>query len=105
MEVDSVETLLILWVLCAGLAYLIARDRAPSRAALATFLGFVFGPVGVGITFLLSDGRPEAPAASDSTSEASENTVQVTVPEQPMRTPAEIRRDLAKLRENLSKRD
>ena len=49
------EVLFILWILCAGLAYMIARDRAPSKAGLAAVLGFLLGPLGVGITFFLKD--------------------------------------------------
>ena len=57
----NMEILLVLWVLCAGLSYFIARDRAPSKAPLATLFGFLFGPIGVGITFFLND----EPAKSD----------------------------------------
>ena len=56
----SIELILILWVLCAGLSYFIARDRAPNKAPLATLLGFLLGPIGVGLTFLLKNENDEA---------------------------------------------
>jgi len=53
----DIGTAIIVWILCAGLAYFIARDRAPSQAPLATLLGFVFGPIGVGISFFLKEAN------------------------------------------------
>lgn len=47
----------ILWTVCAGLAYMIAKDRAPSKAATAALLGFALGPIGVGIAFMLKEGE------------------------------------------------
>ncbi|WP_323007562.1 hypothetical protein [Pseudorhodobacter sp.] len=49
------EVLVIVWVLCAGMSYFVARDRVPSKAGLATLLGFMFGPLGVLFTFLLNE--------------------------------------------------
>ena len=49
------ETLVVVWVLCAGLSYVIARDRVPSKSGLATFLGFSFGPLGILFTFFLKE--------------------------------------------------
>ena len=51
------EVFLIIWLICAGLAYIIARDRAPSKAVLAAILGFLLGPVGVIITLFFKDSE------------------------------------------------
>lgn len=47
---------IILWTVCAGLAYFIAKDRAPSKAPLAAVLGFALGPIGVAVAFVLKEG-------------------------------------------------
>ena len=47
------ELWIIIWVLCAGLCYFVARDRSPSSVGLATALGFFLGPLGVLLTFLV----------------------------------------------------
>lgn len=49
------EIFVLIWIVCAGISYMIARDRAPSKAPLAAILGFLLGPIGVGITFFLKD--------------------------------------------------
>ena len=70
-ERTIMEVFVILWVLCAGLSYFIARDRVPEKAPLATFLGFALGPIGVAITFLLKPntrGGEEPPTNSNSIS-------------------------------------
>ena len=58
------EAILILWVLCAGLSYFIARDRVPEKAALATLLGFLLGPIGVAITFSLKPDTKSSEVSS-----------------------------------------
>ena len=99
------ETLLILWVLCAGLAYLIARDRAPSRAALVTFLGFAFGPVGVGLAFLFSDGRVDTHEKGEGVKTSETEPTEHNETDVPVRTVAEIKRDLEEMKQRLSNRD
>lgn len=47
------EILLLIWLVCAGLAYMVARDRAPNKAGLAALLGFLLGPIGVLISFFM----------------------------------------------------
>lgn len=47
------EIVLLIWVVCAAICYFIAKDRAPSKAGIATLLGFFFGPLGILITFFL----------------------------------------------------
>lgn len=54
----------IFWILCGGFAYLIARDRAPSKVVIASALGFFFGPIGVAATFLFSDSPRSNPRRS-----------------------------------------
>ncbi|KIN78159.1 hypothetical protein [Shimia haliotis] len=49
------EVMILLWIVCAGLSYMVARDRAPSKAGLAAALGFLLGPLGVLISFFLKD--------------------------------------------------
>jgi hypothetical protein len=49
------EVMLILWVICAGVSYMVAKDRAPSKAGLAAALGFFLGPLGLLVTFFLKD--------------------------------------------------
>lgn len=49
------EVLVILWVICAGVCYMIAKDRAPSKAGMAAALGFFLGPLGLIATFFLKE--------------------------------------------------
>ena len=49
------EILVLIWIVCAGISYMVARDRAPSKAGFAALLGFLLGPIGVLITFFLKD--------------------------------------------------
>ena len=49
------EICILIWLVCAGLSYAIARDRAPSKTGLTTALGFSLGPIGIGITLFLKD--------------------------------------------------
>jgi len=49
------ELAVIIWLICAGLCYIIARDRAPSKTGLAICLGILLGPLGILITFFLND--------------------------------------------------
>jgi len=51
------EVMILLWIVCAGLSYMVARDRAPSKAGLAAALGFLLGPIGIAATFLLKDAE------------------------------------------------
>lgn len=48
-------SVIILWTICAGLAYMIAKDRAPSKAPIAAVLGFALGPIGVAVAFMLKE--------------------------------------------------
>jgi hypothetical protein len=59
------EFVLILWVLCALFAYIVARDRAPSKAGAAALWGFLLGPIGVVIAFNMKEPekRPNAERA------------------------------------------
>lgn len=86
---DLVQPLwLIAMTLSATLSYLIARDRSPDKSLQAVLWGYLLGPFGVAITFLItqkvdtSDGYERPPTA---------NTKSVE----------EIRNDLDRLRSNL----
>jgi len=43
---------LIIWLLCAGICYAIARDRNPEKTTSAVLLGLLLGPIGVLIVLL-----------------------------------------------------
>lgn len=60
------ELLVIIWVLCAGLCYFIARDRSPDSVGVATALGFFLGPLGILLTFIILPKRPGTPTAQSS---------------------------------------
>lgn len=95
------ETFVILWVLCAGLSYFIARDRAPSKAPLATLLGFLLGPIGVGLTFILKEGTgPNAAPVADeqANSDVTPDQAQPTESARPTRSLEEINADIARLK-------
>ena len=49
------EFVLILWVLCSIFSYIVARDRAPSKAGAAALWGFLLGPIGVVIAFNMKE--------------------------------------------------
>jgi hypothetical protein len=49
------EVAILIWVVCAGISYVVAKDRAPSKAGMAAALGFFLGPIGLLITFFLKD--------------------------------------------------
>ena len=97
-------TAAIIWILSAGLAYMIARDRAPSQTILATILGFLLGPIGVLLTFLLKD--QDADLSNNSKQDrALETTVKEVETEldKPARSAQEISADLAKMKERIGK--
>jgi hypothetical protein len=101
------ETVLILWVLCGGLAYFIARDRAPSKAGLAVVYGFLFGPLGVGLTFLLKDANSETTGELErslNTDRASGDLPgSESLDAQPrVRSIEEVRKDLARMKARIS---
>lgn len=57
------EIFVIIWMFCAFFAYIVAKDRAPSKTGLAAALGFFLGPIGVVITFFMRDSwsiRPKS---------------------------------------------
>ncbi|CUH70206.1 hypothetical protein TL5118_04181 [Thalassovita autumnalis] len=39
------EVVILLWIVCAGLSYMVARDRAPSKTGLAAALGLTIQPL------------------------------------------------------------
>lgn len=47
----------ILWMLCSGLAYFVAKENAPSKAGTAAALGFALGPIGVAIAFMMKEDK------------------------------------------------
>ncbi len=89
------EVLLLVWVLCAGICYLVARDRAPSQAGMATALGFFLGPLGILITFFLQE--------ADKTDKADQISTLDTdgTPKPPTRSIAELTADLDRLKKKL----
>lgn len=60
------ELIRLLWLifltLNASLCYFIARDRAPEKAFQAIVWGYLLGPIGVGVAFLIT--RDEKPPTS-----------------------------------------
>jgi len=107
------DVLFTLWVLCAGLCYFIARDRAPSKAPLATLFGFLFGPIGVGITFFLSEEPATNNDSSDVPSPTKYGTFDSTVdnemtdvlPADYSKSMEELKRDLEGLKTKLKAAD
>ena len=105
------EALLILWVLCAGLSYFIARDRVPEKAPLATLLGFLLGPIGVGITFFLkpdAEGGEEVLSTADSgfdkLSDAEQHTkISEALNNKKAKSSDELKKDLERMKANVSK--
>jgi hypothetical protein len=61
--VFALEFVLILWVLCALFSYIVARDRAPSKAGSAALWGFLLGPIGIVIAFNMKE--PEERSNAD----------------------------------------
>jgi len=55
------EFVLILWVLCSIFSYIVARDRAPSKAGAAALWGFLLGPIGVVIAFNMKEPEKRRP--------------------------------------------
>ena len=47
---------LIIWLLCSGICYAIARDRKPEKTTSAVLWGLLLGPIGVLIVFLGNNG-------------------------------------------------
>ena len=96
----TIGNVVVVWMLCAGLAYFIARDRVPSRAPLATLLGFLFGPLGVAATFFLKDENEacseEFSSQCDRVSDSSLENVTA-----PSRSIAEITADIERMKKRL----
>ena len=113
------EAMLILWVLCAGLSYLIARDRVPEKAPLATFLGFILGPIGVAITFSLKSDThsgEENPTKSNNlyptdrnrefeklSATEQQSIISDSLNKRSTKSIDELKKELARMKENVSK--
>lgn len=94
----TVGTAFIIWMLCAGLCYFIARDRAPSKAPLATLLGFALGPIGVAVTFFLHDD--DGPTSEDVGLKTLDHASKV---QSAARSASEIEADIKRMKDRLSK--